>query len=140
MLADTLIHLTTLGGLGSGVWLGCSFLISQSLSTGGQGVVFPWPKIGVVLDFPKPRGAQAGPGRPLAGLGRLREASWSFLGPLGPSQIQENPKFGRWANTHSQPVEKLSEFKKYNVEGFPSRPPKSCQKPNGFLHQKWPET
>ena len=35
-----------------GVWaLGLFLLISQSLSTGRQRVVFPWPKIGVVLDF-----------------------------------------------------------------------------------------
>ena len=51
------------------------FLISESLSTVGQRVFFPWPKIEVKLDFPRPRGAQAGPGRPPGGPGRPREAS-----------------------------------------------------------------
>ena len=65
---------------------------------------FGWP-----LEAPGgPRGSSGGLPGPPGGLLRAPGACWGLLGPL---KIQENLNFGRWVNTHSQPVEKLSELK-----------------------------
>ena len=110
------------GGLGLGFL--CSFLISKSLSTGRQRVVSLGPKSGSFWIFQGP----GRPRRPPAGPGRLREASWSFPGPPGPSRIQDHLDFGRWVNTHSEPAEKLSELKTTMLKGSRGDP------------KKWPKT
>ena len=112
---------------GSGVWLGLFFLFLKSFSTGRQRAFFPWPQIGVKLDFSRPGMAPGGPERPPGAPRRPPGASRELQEPPGgPRRAQKGPNTTR---------ESVSKNRLQECWRIPSKASKNGRKPMVFCRK-----